>query len=53
MIRSAVWLILEAQFGLNDDYIECYGSLYLICESTYRMCSVCDRVNSDAGGCSD
>ncbi len=21
---SSVWLILEAQFSLNDDYIECY-----------------------------
>ncbi len=34
MIRSAAWLVLEAQFDLNDDYIECYGSLCLICEST-------------------
>ncbi len=33
MIRSAAWLVLEAQFGLNYDYIECYGSLCSICES--------------------
>ncbi len=24
LIRSAVQLVIEAQFGLNDDYIECY-----------------------------
>ncbi len=26
--RSAVWLVLEAQFGLNDDYIELWIAVF-------------------------
>jgi len=40
-LTSAVWLILEAMFCLNDDYIHSFGSLHLICESMYSMTVPC------------